>query len=74
MRTVIEIWHTDKNGWKSNYFATRGVDYNDQGEMIPFDWWEIHRNMTDIHGQDDIDALRLMLNEIEKEINEDNNR
>lgn len=73
MKTVIEVWHTDKDGWKSNYFATKSVDYDEKGKHLGHDWWQIDKGMTCIYTQENVDVLRKVLDEIEKELSEDNN-
>lgn len=70
MKTVIEIWHTDSAGWESNYLATRSV-IRGTDEAGPYEFeWVLSVDNTRIHSTEDITALRKLLDEIEKDFNE----
>lgn len=74
MKTVIEVWHTDKNGWRSNSFATKHVDFDETGKRLDHEWWVVNQTNLSIRSIDDIHALRLLLDEIEKDINENHDK
>lgn len=74
MKTVIEIWHTDSADWESNYLATRCI-IRGANEAGPYGYeWVLSADNTRIHNIEDIAALRKLLDEIEKDINENDHQ
>lgn len=57
---AVDVWHAVR--------PTPGGIANERGDLLGHEPWRIESSSVHIYDRSDIDSLRMLLNEIEKEI------
>lgn len=66
-KTFIEIWY-ETDEYRENWFATRSiVQWKDGSSPSDLNSWSVNGTNLHVYEKSDIQALRLLLDEIEKE-------
>lgn len=71
-KTFIEVWH-DGEDCTYNLVATRTRFVWKNGTQAISESWQLNNSTLHIYDQTDIDALRKLLDAVEKEISEERN-
>ena len=69
-KTFVEVWSPETRYGSENFFAVRRGSVDLDGEFFEYHGWSINGTNFSLFDKGDVRNLRLLLDELEKELDE----